>query len=113
MPFRPYRTGTVTVEEWENYRSLVEAAFAKTMKVRPAFHEVEYFDMATGTQYIFTTQGHAAHPAWLARRIGSWGGADYVDQVGGCAGSWKPYWAWFEMYKRLPPAAARGSGNAR
>jgi hypothetical protein len=106
VQFHPYTAPNVTSQEWETYHAKVSAALANTAEVRPAKHEVQYIDVATGTQYIFTTQGHPAHPAWIARRTRSYGGADYLDQVGGYAGSWKEWQAWFQKYRTQPALPA-------
>ena len=109
--FRPHAAPNVTVQEWETYRAQVRAALTRSEKARLEDHEVQYFDATTGTQFIFTTLGHPAHPAWISRRSRSYGGKDYLDQVGYFAGSWKHYQAWFELYRtrRALPGPSTGT----
>ena len=109
--FRPHRAPNVTSQDWGTFHEQVRGAYGGTLMERPAVHEVEYVDVAKGTQYIFTTLGHPAHPAWISRRTRLWGGAEQLDQVGYFAGSLKQFQAWFEVWRARPALPAPPHGT--
>ncbi len=72
------------------------------MKTFPHLHLVVFnSDRPGGILYAFTQPGHAAHPAWIARRLVQTGQNLSMDQVGYFAGQEAPFAALFQQYQEL------------
>ena len=100
VPFQPFDSPKVTLEQWTAYHEVVKAAFGATVQERPAEHAIMYFDESTQTQYIFTTPSNPAHPGWISRRLVIKSGASSIEQVGFFAGSLDAFTLWFQTYQQ-------------
>jgi hypothetical protein len=99
VPFQPFDSPKVTLDQWTGYHEAVKAAFGATVQERPAEHAIMYLDESTQTQYIFTTPSNAAHPGWISRRLVKTSGASSIEQVGYFAGSLEAFTLWFQTYQ--------------
>lgn len=99
--FQPYPAPRVTVEQWAAYLKIVEANFGTNIEVYKQKKVVVFMDAATRTHYIFTTKGHAAHPAWITRQIVEEGGQVRVRQIGYFAGEEEPFAKLFTEYQQM------------
>lgn len=95
--YMPYPLADITTAEWEEYHRLVAETFAASRREFPDEH-LEAFHSPDSTLHLaFTTAGHAAHPAWIARQV--LGGS--VDQIGYFAGPEAPFAELFRSYLAL------------
>lgn len=99
--YQPYPSPRVTVEQWSQYLAIVQSRFASSAEVFREKKVVAFNDPATGTYYIFTTKGHAAHPAWVTRQIVEEGGQVSVRQIGYFAGDEEPFAKLFAEYQQM------------
>lgn len=99
--YQPYPSPRVTVEQWAQYLEIVQSRFASSAEVFREKKVVAFNDPSTGTYYIFTTKGHAAHPAWVTRQIVQEGGQVSVRQIGYFAGDEEPFAKLFAEYQQM------------
>jgi hypothetical protein len=95
--YMPHPVADISVQQWEDFRRLVEEAYGSSRRAFPDEH-LEVFDSTDNVlHFAFTTAGHAAHPAWITRRAtdGS------VDQIGYFAGTEEPFAELFRAYLAL------------
>lgn len=95
--YMPYPIADITAAQWEDYHRLVTEAFTAARREFPDEH-LEVFHSPDSTLHLaFTTAGHPAHPAWIARKVldGS------VDQIGYFAGPEEPFAELFRSYLAL------------
>ena len=100
IPFQPFDTPKVTLDQWTAYHEAVKAAFGSTVQERPAERAIVYLDESTQTQYIFTTPSNPAHPGWISRRLVTKSDASSIEQVGYFAGSLEAFTLWFQTYQQ-------------
>ena len=62
---------------------------------------VVFHDNIGAVAYAFTQPGHAAHPAWIARKPVQTGEDIVIEQIGYFAGSEAPFAALFRQYQAL------------
>jgi hypothetical protein len=101
VEFKPYPTARVTVAQWQGYFDAVKAEHGASAQEFQAQRLVVFQDGATVTSYAFTLPGHAAHPAWVARRITGFGGEPKLDTIGYFAGEEAPFAELFRQYQAL------------
>ena len=115
IEFKPYPTEKITEAQWKDYFGQVTAAYGASMQELRDQHLVVFHDDATATSYAFTEVGHAAHPAWITRRIVQEGDKLYVDQIGYFAGNEAAFAILFQQYQatnqKMIDAMKRKSGN--
>ena len=100
--FRPYPQFGITVEQWQQYFDQVRQKLSDAAQERPSEQLTVFTDRASQTVYAFTTPGHAAHPAWIAKRVIRLGNAVGVQQVGYFAGDQTAFGEWLRSYGRMP-----------
>jgi hypothetical protein len=98
--FRPFPQARITTAQWQTYFDDVKSKYGGTARTAPN-QPLLVLDDGTSTMYAFTQAGHAAHPAWIARRVVEKSGKIYVDQVGFFAGDEASFAALFQAYKSL------------
>ena len=99
--FHPYNDGKVTDAQWQSYLDEVQAKLGASERSFADEHLVVYEDPARQLYFAFTMPGHPAHPAWIARRVHSEGGAAGTEQVGYYAGDRAQFEALYESYLQL------------
>jgi hypothetical protein len=115
IELKPYPTEKITEAQWKDYFGQVKAAYGASMQELRDQRLVVFHDDATATSYAFTEVGHAAHPAWITRRIAQEGDKLYVDQIGYFAGNEAAFAVLFQQYQatnqKMIDAMKRKSGN--
>jgi hypothetical protein len=115
VEFRPYPRERITEVQWQSYFDTIKAAHGGSMEELRQHRLVVFYDSATATSYAFTQPAHAAHPAWVARRIVSRDGVLNVEQIGYFAGAEAPFAKLFAEYeatnKRMIEEMKRNQGK--
>jgi hypothetical protein len=115
IELKPYPTEKITEAQWNDYFGQVKAAYGASMQELSDQRLVVFHDEGTATSYGFTETGHAAHPAWITRRIVQEGDKLYVDQIGYFAGNEAAFAVLFQQYQatnqKMIDAMKRKSGN--
>jgi hypothetical protein len=101
VEYMPYETADVSHEQWESYRQNVIAKYGASAQYFPEQSLVVYFNDEEATNYAFTTDGHAAHPAWITRQVVENNGQISIQQIGYFAGKEEPFAALFQQYLEL------------
>ncbi len=99
--FRPYPNADITPAQWQEYHAKIVQEFGSTAQQYPAQFLVTYMDKQKQMNFAFTTEGHAAHPAWITRLLGQRDGAISIEQIGYFAGDEEPFKALYEQYLEL------------
>ena len=94
----PYPAPRVTIEQWQKYLDLVQANLGATAEIYKDKNLVGFSDSTTRTFYIFTTNRHPAHPAWITRQVIETDGKVSVRQIGYFAGAEEPFAQLFSEY---------------
>lgn len=105
--YQPYPLANITVRQWEEYHQAVATTYGSTRRIFPDEH-LEVFD-GTNMSFAFTTAGHPAHPAWIARQTVSGG----VNQIGYFAGEEEPYTDLFRAYLALTDKTLKGLSDEK
>jgi hypothetical protein len=101
IEFKPYPVAQITPAQWTGYYDQVRSAHGASRQEFPAERLVVFHDNATATSYAFTQPGHAAHPAWITRKIVQHGDNLFVDQIGYFAGPEAPFAVLYQQYQAL------------
>jgi hypothetical protein len=101
IEFKPYPVAQITPAQWTGYYDQVRVAHGGDKQEFPAERLIVFHDRATATSYAFTQAGHAAHPAWITRKIVQRGSELFVDQIGYFAGQEAPFAALYQQYQVL------------
>jgi hypothetical protein len=101
IEFKPFPTARVTVAQWQGYFDDVKKAHGASAQEFKEQRLVVFQDNATVTSYAFTLPGHAAHPAWVARRVTGFGGEPKLDTIGYFAGDETAFAELFRQYQAL------------
>lgn len=96
--YQPYPSPRITVDQWQRYLGIVRKNHEASAEIYKDQHLVGFTDQATRTFYIFTTKGHAAHPAWITRQLVETEGKIHVRQIGYFAGDEKSFAALFDEF---------------
>lgn len=96
--YQPYPSPRITVDQWQRYLQAVRKNHEASAEIYKDQHIAGFTDEATRTFYIFTTRGHAAHPAWITRQVVEIDGKVQVRQIGYFAGDEEPFAALFSEY---------------
>ena len=99
--FHPYADAKISVAEWQSYLDDVRSKLAASERTFPEDHLTVFEDAPRQTYYAFTTAGHPAHPAWVARRVYRQGDEVGTEQTGFYAGDVAPFEALYNSYKDL------------
>ena len=99
--FKPHPTAGITQAQWQKYYSEVKEKHGATAQDFIEQKLLVFTDKATGTSYAFTQPGHAAHPAWVARKPEQRGDGIFIAQIGYFAGSEAPFAILFKQYAAL------------
>ena len=108
--FKPYQEAKISIEEFEKYKAIIVEKFGDSVVKVPDQNLVVYLDNSKGN-YAFTTQGHPAHPAWIARRVVESNGSIDIEQIGYFAGKEKPFAVLFKQYLELNEKVKKGIPN--
>ena len=99
VEFKPFPRERVSEQQWNAYHDEVKTAYgASAQEVK----EVNLVTYSGGSMsFAFTRPAHAAHPAWIVRRIVEREGKMFVDQIGYFAGAEEPFAQLFRQYQAL------------
>lgn len=100
IEFKPYPGFAINKEQWSEYYAQVVDAAKATRQEMPDKLE-GYFDKDRGIAVIFTRPGHAAHPAWIARRPVLGENQLQLEMVGYFAGDQAAFKKLFAQYQEL------------
>lgn len=98
--FKPYSDAKISLKKFEKYQTIIVSEFGNSVIQVPDQNLVVYLDNSKGN-YAFTTANHAAHPAWIARRVIEKNGSIDIEQIGYFAGKEKPFTILFQQYFEL------------
>jgi hypothetical protein len=101
IEFKPYPVAQITEAQWTSYYEHVRSAHGADRQDFPDQRLIVFHDKAAATSYAFTQPGHAAHPAWITRKIVQRGTDFFVDQIGYFAGQEAPFAILFRQYQAL------------
>jgi hypothetical protein len=101
IEFKPYPVAQITEAQWANYYEQVRSAHGADRQEFPGERLIVFHDKATATSYAFTQPGHAAHPAWITRKVVQRGNDIFIDQIGYFAGSEPPFATLYQQYQVL------------
>ena len=101
VDFKPCPIAKVSENEFKQYLAQVQAQLGSFVEVVADQHLEIYFDKENSSTFAFTTEGHPAHPAWVARKVVERNAQIGVDQVGYFAGAERPFALLFEQYLEL------------
>jgi hypothetical protein len=101
LEFKPYPVAQITAAQWASYYEQVRSAHGADRQEFPAERLIVFHDKTTATSYAFTQPGHAAHPAWITRKIVQKGTDIFVDQIGYFAGSEPPFAVLYQQYQAV------------
>ena len=101
IEYKPYPVAQITPAQWTGYYEQVQAAHGTDKQEFPGERLVVFHDKATATSYAFTQPSHAAHPAWITRKIVQRGSELFVDQIDYFAGSEAPFAVLYQQYQAL------------
>jgi hypothetical protein len=99
--FKPYPRANITEAQWQAYFDEVREKHGATVQDIEDQKLLVYTDKATSTIYGFTKPGHAAHPAWIARKPEQRGDAIFIGQIGYFAGAEPAFAKLFREYLAL------------
>jgi hypothetical protein len=99
--FKPYPRANITVTQWQTYFDEVREKHGDTVQDIEDQRLLVFTDKATTTIYGFTKPGHAAHPAWIARKPEQRGDSLFIGQIGYFAGAEPPFAQLFRDYLEL------------
>jgi hypothetical protein len=99
--FKPYPRANITVTQWQTYFDEVREKHGDTVQDIEDQKLLVFTDKATTTIYGFTKPGHAAHPAWIARKPEQRGDSLFIGQIGYFAGAEPPFAKLFRDYLEL------------
>ena len=99
--YKPYPVAKISVQEWENYRSIVINEYIGTEQNISDQNLVIYTDDKNQITFAFTSKGHPAHPAWITRKVVKIDDSIGLEQIGYFAGKEKPFAVLFSQYLEL------------
>jgi chitodextrinase len=99
--FHPYADAKISAAEWQSYLADVRSKLGASERTFPEDHLTVFEDAARQTYYAFTTAGHPAHPAWVARRVYRQGDEVGTEQTGYYAGDVAQFESLYNSYKDL------------
>lgn len=105
--FRPYPEAKISLEQFEEYQGIIVEEFGGSAVQVSDQNLVVYLDNQKGN-YAFTTEGHPAHPSWIARRVVEENGSVNIEQIGYFAGEEKPFASLYQQYRDLNEQIKQG-----
>ena len=105
--FKPYPRADISKPQWQTYFDEVVAKHASTAQKQNNEKLVMYTDALSNTSYVFTQDGHPAHPAWITRRPQQGAGNVYISQIGYFAGDETSFAALFSSFSALNEQVSR------
>ncbi|RUO34850.1 hypothetical protein [Aliidiomarina soli] len=99
--YKPYEEPNISPEQWDSYRATVVEKYGDSVQLFTEQHLAVYFNEQQATSYAFTTEGHAAHPAWITRQVVEDEGQVSIEQIGYFAGEEAPFSVLFRQYLEL------------
>jgi hypothetical protein len=95
--YMPFPEAQISESQWADYHQKIIGSYGASLRQFPNEHLEVLHSPDNVLHFAFTTPGHPAHPAWIARRAkdGS------VDQIGYFAGKEQPFAELFQAYIRL------------
>lgn len=99
--YMPFPEAHITEKQWNTYFAEVKKMHGASQRDFPDEHLVVYDDRDAGLFWAFTTPGHAAHPAWITRRVLEQAGEVSTTQIGYFAGNEPAFAKLFNDYLAL------------
>lgn len=96
--YMPFPLADISLSQWNDYHHLVEKFCGASRRAFPD-EQLEVFECNGNSLHLaFTTEGHPAHPAWVARQVWRDGA---VGQTGFFSGAEEPFAKLFRAYLDL------------
>lgn len=108
--FKPYPRADISKRQWQTYFDEVVAKHGNTAQKQNDEKLVIYADALSNTSYVFTQDGHPAHPAWITRQLQQRAGNVNIGQIGYFAGDEAAFAA---LYRSFSAQNEQVSRNAR
>lgn len=97
----PYENPEISPAQWQSYHEAVGGEMGANRRVDDS-RKVEVFtDGEAGASIVFTMPGHAAHPAWVTRRLVAQDGGISMVVVGYFAGDRAAFRQLFAEYEKM------------
>jgi hypothetical protein len=110
LEFKPFPEAKISEAQWTLYFDEVKKAHGATRRDFLDERLVVFND--TKTHWAFTTLGHPAHPAWIARQPAVDNlGKSHVNQIGYFAGQELPFANLFNSYLALTEKTIKNLSN--
>lgn len=111
--YMPFPRAHITEDQWNTYFAEVKKMHGASRRDFPAEHLAVYEDRNAGMFWAFTTPGHAAHPAWVTRRVTEQGGELSTSQIGYFAGDEAAFAKLFNAYLALTEKTVKNLRNEK
>lgn len=111
--FKPYPRADISKRQWQTYFDEVVAKHGHTAEKKNDEKLVMYTDALSNTSYVFTQDGHPAHPAWITRQPQQRAGNVYIGQIGYFAGDETSFAALFRSFSALNEQVSRDMQRQR
>lgn len=111
--FKPYPRADISKRQWQTYFDEVVAKHGNTAQKQNDEKLVMYADALSNTSYVFTQDGHPAHPAWITRQLQQRAGNVNIGQIGYFAGDEASFAALFRSFSALNEQVSRDMQRQR
>lgn len=101
VEIEPFPQAKITVEQWQEYFSDVSNEFGDTKRIFEEQNLVVFSNDQLRANIAFTTENHAAHPAWVTRYVTQNNDSVNIAQIGYFAGEEAPFAKLFNEYAKL------------
>ncbi|HAW92881.1 MULTISPECIES: hypothetical protein [unclassified Arsukibacterium] len=101
VEIEPFPQARITVEQWQKYFGKVSNEFGDTKKIYEEQNLVVFSNDQLRANIAFTTENHAAHPAWVTRYVTQNNDSVNIAQIGYFAGEEAPFAKLFNEYAKL------------
>ncbi|MAD73473.1 MAG: hypothetical protein CML20_01490 [Rheinheimera sp.] len=101
VEIEPFPKAKITVEQWQEYFSDVSNEFGDTKRIFEEQNLVVFSNDQLRANIAFTTENHAAHPAWVTRYVTQNNDSVNIAQIGYFAGEEAPFAKLFNEYAKL------------
>lgn len=97
----PYENPEISPAQWQSYHEAVAGELSANRRVDESRKLEVFTDGEAGASVVFTTPGHAAHPAWVTRQLVPQDGGISMVVVGYFAGDKTAFRQLFAQYQKM------------
>ena len=96
---RPYEQKKITAAEWHSYHTMIASSLASSRRLNKSTQLESFTDSKTKSSIVFTTEEHAAHPAWVTTVITTENNTLSIEVIGYYAGDQAAFNELFTLYE--------------